>query len=91
MSERGGAVWLNGEFVERDAARISAFDAGLQHAVGLFETMCSTGDVVWRLDRHIERLIGSARDLGLSDSLKFNPLREAVRRAVGRPLLVRNS
>ena len=32
-------VWLNGAFVDRDAARVSAFDAGLQHGVGLFETM----------------------------------------------------
>jgi branched-subunit amino acid aminotransferase/4-amino-4-deoxychorismate lyase len=32
-------VFLNGSFISRDDARISAFDAGLQHAVGLFETM----------------------------------------------------
>ena len=37
--ERMSDVWLNGEFVERDEARVSAFDAGLQHGVGLFETM----------------------------------------------------
>ncbi|MFG0273925.1 MAG: aminotransferase class IV [Phycisphaerales bacterium] len=75
-----GCVWLNGEFVERDSARIGAFDAGFQHAVGLFETMGARGSAVFRLDDHLDRLIRSARTLGLSDSLKFNPLREAVRR-----------
>jgi branched-subunit amino acid aminotransferase/4-amino-4-deoxychorismate lyase len=78
----GGAVWLNGDFVERDEAKVSAFDAAVQHAVGLFETMHSVGGEVWRLDRHLERLIDSARILGLSESLKFNPLRETVRRVV---------
>lgn len=78
----GGAVWLNGDFVERDEAKVSAFDAAVQHAVGLFETMHSVGGEVWRLDRHLERLIDSARMLGLSESLKFNPLRETVRRVV---------
>jgi branched-subunit amino acid aminotransferase/4-amino-4-deoxychorismate lyase len=76
----GGCVWLNGEFVERDAARVSAFDAGFQHAVGLFETMGGRGEQIFRLDEHLERLINSARTLGLSEDLKFNPLREAVRR-----------
>jgi branched-subunit amino acid aminotransferase/4-amino-4-deoxychorismate lyase len=75
-----GCVWLNGEFTERADARVSAFDAGFQHAVGLFETMSARGSEVFRADEHLNRLIRSARTLGLSDSLKFNPLREAVRR-----------
>lgn len=32
-------VFLNGRFLSRDEAFISAFDAGFQHGVGLFETM----------------------------------------------------
>jgi len=32
-------VFLNGRFVSRDEAVVSAFDAGLQHGVGLFETL----------------------------------------------------
>jgi len=32
-------VWVNGTFVDDSAANISVFDAGIQHSVGLFETM----------------------------------------------------
>lgn len=32
-------VFLQGEFLASKAARVSAFDAGFQHGVGLFETM----------------------------------------------------
>jgi branched-chain amino acid aminotransferase len=75
-------VFLNGKFLDRDDARISAFDAGFQHAVGLFETMTARlegGEAeVFRLEAHLDRLIGSARDLGLSDSLKKHALAEAV-------------
>lgn len=77
-------VWLNGEFVERDAARVSAFDAGFQHAIGLFETMLAADGRVFRLFEHLERLQRSARELGLSDSLHLNPLAEAVRRVAER-------
>ena len=55
-------VWINGEFVLIEHARVSAFDAGFQHAVGLFETMLARGgrvviaDQVHNLDwPYIER------------------------------------
>ena len=47
-----GAVWINGEFTSREDARISAFDASVQHGVGLFETMYARLSHVWRLDDH---------------------------------------
>lgn len=77
-----GAVWINGAFVERSDARVSAFDAGLQHAVGLFETMFAYEGRVFRLFDHLDRLNRSARELGLTDNLKLNPLGEAVNHVV---------
>lgn len=76
-------VFLDGEFVDRGDARVSAFDAGFQHGVGLFETMlavrtASDADIIG-LDAHIERLIDSARTLRLSEDLKSVGLAEAVR------------
>lgn len=76
------SVWLNGELVDRDDARVSAFDAGLQHGVGLFETML--GGVrdgrawVFGLDAHLSRLKGSVEALGLSSALRVSALAEAV-------------
>jgi branched-chain amino acid aminotransferase len=77
-------VWLNGEFVDPAQARVSAFDAGLQHAVGLFETMRAKEGRTLHLWRHLARLQHSARELGLSSDLRVNPLAEVVRRAVER-------
>lgn len=81
-------IFVNGMYVERDQARVSAADAGVLHAVGLFETMTArvTGDgvVVESLDEHLDRLQASASTLGLSTELKTGPLGEAVNETVRR-------
>jgi branched-chain amino acid aminotransferase len=99
-------VMLNGKFFGEpggpalNGAMLSAFDAGFQHAVGLFETMLggtekrgvegerSHGEVeeswVLHLDEHMERLAGSAKQLGLSEQLRTVALGEAVLETVRR-------
>lgn len=77
-------IFLNGRFVENPSdALVSAFDAGFQHGVGLFETMLGGVNAAgepWalHLDRHMERLASSARILGLSQDLREQALAEAV-------------
>ena len=75
-------VWLNGKFVQRDAAMVSAFDAGIQHGVGLFETCLARNGTVFRAQAHTRRLVESAQELLLSDSLRAEPLAEAIQNAV---------
>ncbi|MEO1716336.1 MAG: aminotransferase class IV [Planctomycetota bacterium] len=79
-------VFLNGRFVETGDARVSAFDAGLTHAVGLFETMAGgvrEGEAaVTRLHDHLDRLALSAQQLRLTDELRKPALAEAVLRTV---------
>jgi branched-chain amino acid aminotransferase len=75
-------IWLNGQFVPETEAKVGAFDAGIQHAVGLFETMRAYHGKVFGLDAHIQRLIGSAEALGLSRDLQAEPLADAVQRTV---------
>lgn len=79
-------VFLNGRFVAGHEAMVSAFDAGLQHGVGLFETMIgrlAEGRAsVHRLGDHLDRLAGSAAALGLSESVRTHALAEAVCRTV---------
>lgn len=79
-------IFLNGSFVPTDHARISAFDAGFQHGVGLFETLLAVreGDGDGRvlfLEEHLGRMARSARALGLTEHLRTDPLAEAVLRA----------
>lgn len=82
------SVFLDGHFVTRADARPSAFDAALQHGVGLFETMHATtsaeGVMVRDLGAHLDRLQSSATILGLSEDLKTGPLGEAVVETVRR-------
>lgn len=72
-------IWLNGQFVARDEASLSVFDAGVQHGVGLFETMTARNGNVFRLEEHLTRLIDSAKALRLTESLHREPLAEAVK------------
>ena len=77
-------VWLNGKFVERDKASVPAFDAGLQHGIGLFETLAAHHGTPFRAEAHTQRLVQSARELLLSESLRAEPLAEAVALTVQR-------
>jgi branched-subunit amino acid aminotransferase/4-amino-4-deoxychorismate lyase len=80
-------VWLNGSFVARDDARVSVFDAGFQHGVGLFETLLARNGRVFRPHAHMERIAESARQLRLSERLRVEPLVEAVQSTVDRNAL----
>ena len=51
------AVWVNGERQSPSGLHISASDRGLTLADGVFETMRAHGGAVFRLDRHLGRLV----------------------------------
>lgn len=65
-----------------DEAHVSVVDAGFQHAVGLFETFQVHHGRAFRLQQHLDRLAGSARELGLADEFHTAPLAEAVRQTI---------
>lgn len=71
-------IFLNGQFIAPENATIPFDDAGLQHGIGLFETMQAFNGVVFRLEEHLERLQKSATTLGLVRTLQTEPLAEAV-------------
>lgn len=97
------SVFLNGKFFTLDAATpesrraaLSPFDAGFQHGVGLFETMLGgvseNGDgAVWcmRIDEHLARLAASAKELGLSETLRAGALADAIAETVRQSGLAR--
>lgn len=78
-------IFLNDAFVGPADARVSTFDAGFQHAIGLFETMTGVRKPEPAIDHvyeHISRLAESARSLGLAESVRINPLVEACERTL---------
>ncbi|QGG95830.1 aminotransferase class IV [Actinomarinicola tropica] len=62
----GSIVWLDGELVDADTARISPFDHGITVGDGVFETLKVVGGTPFAMRRHLERLERSATALGLA-------------------------
>jgi len=58
-------VYLNGRLMPKDEARISIEDRGYQFADGIYEVIYVWGGHFAFLDRHLERLVRSARALDL--------------------------
>ncbi len=54
-------VWLDGELVKENEAKISVFDHGLLYGDGIFEGIRFYNGRVFRLEEHIERLFDSAK------------------------------
>ena len=67
-------VFFNDRLVPADEARVSIYDGGLLHGVGLFETMRSYGGRVFRLADHLDRLYHSARELQINITQKREEL-----------------
>ncbi len=62
-------VYFNGSLVPRSQALVSAFDHGFLYGYGLFETMRAYHGKIFRLDRHLQRLMDSAGILGMAAGL----------------------
>jgi branched-chain amino acid aminotransferase len=59
-------IWLDGELVDSDRARVSPFDHGLLVGDGVFETVRVYGGQPFAWTRHLDRLAHSAAGLGLA-------------------------
>jgi branched-chain amino acid aminotransferase len=71
-------VYLNGEFVPEEEAKISVFDHGLLYGDGVFEGIRAYNGYVFKLDRHIERLYDSAKAIALEIPLTPNQMVQAI-------------
>lgn len=80
-------VYLDGQFVPNDEARISVYDHGLLYGDGVFEGMRIYAGRVFLLDGHLERLCASARALALAVPLAPAALAAAVNETVARSSL----
>jgi branched-chain amino acid aminotransferase len=58
-------VYLNNKLMDADEAKVTIFDTGLLHGVGLFETLRCYRGQVFRLEEHITRMKASGDRLGI--------------------------
>jgi branched-chain amino acid aminotransferase len=73
--QRSDYIWLDGEFVAWDAARVHILTHTLHYGLGVFEGVrCyegKAGSAIFRLAEHTERLFASAHILGIE--IPFSP------------------
>ena len=59
-------IWLDGQLVDKNDAKISVYDHGLLYGDGVFEGIRAYSGKVFRMDAHLRRLYDSARAIRLA-------------------------
>jgi len=94
-SARVPKIWLDGQYYDKDEAKVSVFDHGLLYGDGVFEGIRAYNRKVFRLRQHVDRLYASAHAIMLTipmtedamcamveDCVKVNGLNDAYIRLV---------
>ncbi|NYT02568.1 MAG: branched-chain-amino-acid transaminase [Methanosarcinales archaeon] len=71
-------IYLNGEFVPEQEARVSVYDHGFLYGDGVFEGIRAYGGKVFRLEDHVSRLFDSARAIMLCVPMTQEEMCEAI-------------
>ncbi len=71
-------IYLNGQFVSKNEAKVSVFDHGFLYGDGIFEGIRCYEGIVFRLDEHLKRLYESALSIMLEIPLSYEEMKEAV-------------
>lgn len=71
-------IYIDGEFYDRENAKVSVFDHGLLYGDGVFEGIRFYNGRVFRLEQHVARLFDSARAIALQIPMSENELAGAL-------------
>jgi len=71
-------VYMNGELVPADEAKVSVFDHGLLYGDGVFEGIRAYNGRVFKLDEHLDRLYRCAHVIMLDIPLTKEEMKQAV-------------
>jgi branched-chain amino acid aminotransferase len=77
-------IYIDGNFYEKEDAKISVFDHGLLYGDGIFEGIRFYSGRVFQLDEHLARLASSARAIALDLPLSLAEIKEAVLETIRR-------
>jgi len=78
----GDLVYINGELISREEAKISVFDHGFLYGNGLFETMRAYKKRVFRIEHHLQRLFLSLEYLKFPIPFTFGSVKEAIYKTI---------
>ncbi|MBI5206956.1 MAG: aminotransferase class IV [Candidatus Firestonebacteria bacterium] len=71
-------VYINGEYILKENAKISVFDHGFLYGDAVFETMRSFDGKLFKLSEHIDRLLKSAHGIFLQHKFTKYEIAQAV-------------
>ncbi|HET8998826.1 MAG TPA: branched-chain-amino-acid transaminase [bacterium] len=77
-------VYIDGEYLPENQAKISVFDHVVLYGDGVYDTCCAWGGKVFKLDAHLDRLFESARAVKLDVPVEKSTLRRVVLETVKR-------
>lgn len=78
----GALLYLNGDLVPREAAKVSIFDAGFVVGDGVWEGLRLHHDCLLFLEQHLDRLYWGAARIGLDIGMDRAALTAAIRRTL---------
>ena len=71
-------VWINGKLIHRDEAKVSVFDSVVQGGDAVWEGIRVYDGKVFCLDKHLNRLIESAKTMDFKDIPSLVDLKDAL-------------
>ena len=71
-------VWINGDLLHRDDAKISVFDSVVQGGDSVWEGIRVYDGRVFCLDKHLSRLMESAKSLDFNDIPSIDDIKNAI-------------
>ena len=77
-------IYINGEYFDRENAKVSVYDHGLLYGDGVFEGMRIYGGQVFRLRDHLVRLYESAAAIALSIPITIDEMSRATEETVAK-------
>ena len=71
-------VWINGELLHRDQAKVSVFDSIVQGGDGVWEGIRVYDSRVFCLDKHLKRLMESAKSMDIENIPSVEKIKSAI-------------
>ncbi|MEW6026208.1 MAG: aminotransferase class IV [Planctomycetota bacterium] len=73
-------IWLNGEYIKRQDARINLYESGLLYGYGVFETIMINKSRAFQLTAHYDRLKDSAKHIRMPVHISQKSLDKVISR-----------
>lgn len=71
-------IYLNGDYVSKEDAKISVFDHGFLYGDGIFEGIRIYGGNIFKCKEHLDRLYDSAKSIMLDIPLTYDEMEQAL-------------